>query len=96
MVVGGDGTVNKTRSGVLDSDAAQARIAIVPAGTGNDIARNAGIHSVAEAVHVLRESQVHAFDLIAVDWSDGGEWHRNHSFLEAGVGFPDRRTCTRG
>ena len=58
-------------------------IAVIPCGTGNDVAQNAGILSVADAAAALREGISHTFDLIRVDGPDA---HR-HAFLFANAGF---------
>ena len=42
VVVGGDGSIHETVNGLLDAEH-QGSLSIVPAGTGNDIARNLGV-----------------------------------------------------
>ena len=39
--IGGDGTVGEVISGIMEHPEPRPRLAIIPAGTGNDIARNA-------------------------------------------------------
>lgn len=87
VVVGGDGTVNEVMSGVLDKPGERPRLAIVPAGTGNDDARHARIGSVVDAVAALRDGMDRAFDVIEVDWTDHRGEHRGYAFLQAIVGF---------
>jgi diacylglycerol kinase (ATP) len=74
-------------SGLLDAAGPRPRLAIVPAGTGNDVARHANIGSVADAVAALRAGQDRAFDVIEVSWTDGRGAHRGYAFLQAIVGF---------
>ena len=85
--VGGDGTVGDVVSGILDREDPKPRLAIIPAGTGNDIARNTGIHSIEDAVSALRGGLLRAFDMIRIDYQDGGRPAHRHAFLLAGVGF---------
>ena len=66
--VGGDGTVADIMSGLLDRPGNKPKLAIVPAGTGNDIARNTGIGSTEDAVNALRKGRLRAFDVIRVDY----------------------------
>ena len=52
--IGGDGTVGEVISGIMDRGEPDLRIAIIPAGTGNDIGRHVGIRSEADATDALR------------------------------------------
>ncbi|MCP4195804.1 MAG: diacylglycerol kinase family lipid kinase [Proteobacteria bacterium] len=85
--VGGDGTVGEVMSGIMDSAGLKPRLAIIPAGTGNDIARNVGIGSVEDSVRVLREGQPRGFDLIRIDCQNDGRPGHRHAFLHGIVGF---------
>jgi len=80
--VGGDGTVGDVMSGILDRPGQRPRLAIIPAGTGNDIARNTGIQSMEHAVSALRNGRLRAFDMIRVDYRDEGS---SIHLVEAGV-----------
>jgi len=85
--VGGDGTVGEVISGIMEQQELKPKLAVIPCGTGNDVAQNAGIFSVADAATALREGQSRAFDLIRVDGQvDGREEHR-HAFLFGNAGF---------
>ena len=42
VAVGGDGTTGEVLSGIMDRASPRPRLAILPAGTGNDIARHVG------------------------------------------------------
>ena len=85
--VGGDGTVGDIMSGIIDRQGQKPRLAIIPAGTGNDVARNAGICSVEDAVGALQGGCPQAFDLIRVDYQVDGQPAHRYAFLLAGVGF---------
>ncbi|VGO19957.1 diacylglycerol/lipid kinase family protein [Pontiella sulfatireligans] len=85
--VGGDGTVGEVISGIMDRPGPKPKLAVIPCGTGNDIARHAGIHSPADAAAALRSGQHRSFDLVRVDGTlDGSNAHR-HAFLFANAGF---------
>lgn len=81
--VGGDGTVHEVISGIMARKDSRPRLAVIPCGTGNDIAHNADIFSVNDAVNALREGESRAFDLIRVDRQD----ECRYAFLFANVGF---------
>jgi diacylglycerol kinase family enzyme len=50
LAYGGDGTVHEVVNGLLSGDGGgPPRLGIIPAGTGNDVARNSGIPADAEA-----------------------------------------------
>ncbi len=85
--VGGDGTVGEIMSGIMDCEGPKPALAIVPAGTGNDIARNVGIGSVEDSVRVLRECRPRGFDLIRIDCQNDGQPEHRHAFLHGIVGF---------
>jgi diacylglycerol kinase (ATP) len=76
-VVGGDGTVSECAEGLLGTE---CRLALVPAGTGNDLARGLGIPSepaaVAEIIHAGRTRHLDVWRL------------NDRAFVNvAGVGF---------
>lgn len=85
--VGGDGTVDEVMSGLMDRAGRRPALAIVPAGTGNDIACDVGIRSVADAAAVLRAGHTHPVDLIRADWLIDGEPVNRYAFLFGIVGF---------
>lgn len=87
VTVGGDGTVNEVISGLQSRREPHARLAIVPAGTGNDIARNVGIVSVDDAVSALGAGADRTFDLVQVDWDARGTQRRRYAFLYGNAGF---------
>jgi diacylglycerol kinase (ATP) len=85
--VGGDGTVGEVMSGIMDRQGTRPRLAIIPGGTGNDIALSMGITSIEDGVRSLREGRARAVDLIRVDGQVEGKPGHRHAFLFAAVGF---------
>jgi YegS/Rv2252/BmrU family lipid kinase len=86
-VVGGDGTVGEVLSGIMDRSEHQPKLAIIPAGTGNDIGRNLGIFSVQDALAALRAGHTRRLDLIRIDCDVEGQADHRYSFLATAVGF---------
>jgi diacylglycerol kinase (ATP) len=69
VVVGGDGTVNEVVNAVAGTD---AEIAVLPSGTGQDLARSQGIPSdIDEAVRVALEGETRTIDIGRVELGDG-------------------------
>jgi diacylglycerol kinase (ATP) len=87
VAVGGDGTVGEIMSGILDRPEGRPLMAVIPGGTGNDIARNAGIISIEDGVKALQEGRISEFDLIRVDYTVEGRTARRYAFLLASAGF---------
>lgn len=85
--VGGDGTVGDVMSGILDRPGDRPQLAIIPGGTGNDIARNVGIGSIPEAARAMSEGQLRAFDIMRVEYRDGAQRGSRYAFLLTAVGF---------
>jgi diacylglycerol kinase (ATP) len=85
--IGGDGTVGEVISGIMDRGEPDLRIAIIPAGTGNDIGRHVGIRSEADATDALRSDCSRRFDIIRVDSQVNGQAARRYGFLTGAVGF---------
>ena len=85
--VGGDGTVGEVVSGVLDRGGPGCHVAIVPGGTGNDIARNLGMGTLEAAVAALREGTSRAVDVVRVECRADGEHQRRFAFLYGSAGF---------
>ena len=82
VAVGGDGTVNEVMQGVLNNSS-KPSLAIIPAGTGNDIARNVGIKSIEDAVSALRKNQSKKYDLLKTEYGQ----EIKYSFLTTNFGF---------
>ena len=85
--VGGDGSVNEIFNGVMKRAGIHPRIAIIPAGTGNDIARTIGLYPLEAAVIALRGGIDRSFDLIRVDGQENGRKFRMYAFLNGNFGF---------
>ncbi len=89
VAVGGDGTVGEVISGIMscDSEAGRPALAVLPAGTGNDIARHVGAFPLEKAITTLQGRQFKSFDLIRIACQgDDGPLVR-HAFLYATAGF---------
>lgn len=64
IAAGGDGTLNEVLNG-LGPDFSQARLGLLPLGTGNDFARTAGISfEIGEALDVICAGHTRAIDVI--------------------------------
>jgi YegS/Rv2252/BmrU family lipid kinase len=71
-VVGGDGTVHEVVSGLIEGgQSASIPLGIIPAGTGNDVARQFGIASPLDAAGRIIAGRTSPFDVMKVD--AGGE-----------------------
>jgi YegS/Rv2252/BmrU family lipid kinase len=76
--IGGDGTVSQVAEGLVGTD---IPLAIIPAGTGNVLARELGIpQDLAAACRLLAEQP-------AIRTIDSIQIGRNHYFLQVGVGL---------
>lgn len=84
---GGDGTVGEVITAIMSRKASDVTLAIIPAGTGNDIARNAGIRSIEDAVSALRNWNPRAFDIMRVESQIDRNPAVNYAFLVGVVGF---------
>ena len=87
IAVGGDGTIGEVISGIMDREGPKPKLALIPTGTGNDIGRNVGILSMADAVTTLRHGQDRAFDLVRIDCQKDGIKTTGYGFLFGTVGF---------
>ncbi len=87
VVAGGDGTVFEAINGILESGSTGAVLGIVPFGTGNDVARAAGIRNPVGAFEALAAGQVRAVDLIKVSCQANGQPMVRHAMLFASVGI---------
>ncbi len=87
VAVGGDGTVNEVVNGLMEGDGAE--LALIPRGTGADLARTFGIPSrLEDAVRVVLGGRSRAIDLGRVEYrSWGGERERAYFANIASVGM---------
>ncbi len=85
-VVGGDGTVLEVLNGM---DCERQRLAIIPAGTGNSLARDLGLDSVAAAIDAIAEEWLVQVDLMSVGFQNGdGSMRQRLSASTLGLGYP--------
>ena len=68
VVVGGDGTILEVIAGMQRE---RQRLATIPTGRGNCLARDLGIKTVADGLHVLRNGNDTAIDLMQANISFG-------------------------
>ena len=87
VAVGGDGTANEIMSGIMTRDEPRPRLAIIPGGTGNDIAREAGIGSIEDSAVALREGRDREFDIIRVTYRASHGEEKAYAFLHGIAGF---------
>jgi diacylglycerol kinase (ATP) len=82
VAVGGDGLVGACAAGIVGTDTV---LAVVPAGTGNDFARNLGLHgrTPLRALRLLAEGITRRVD---VGTAEGTGWE-NQFVCVAGAGF---------
>ena len=77
VAVGGDGTVNEVAKGLVGTS---SRLAIIPVGSGNGLARHLGIPmTCADAVHTVFEGRSQLID--------AGKINDEYFFCTAGIGF---------
>ena len=84
---GGDGTAREVCSGVLSSARPDQPVAIIPLGTGNDLAHVAGTGSLAAAVRAVTAGTPRTFDAIQVACVVGNRPVVTHAFCFAAVGL---------
>jgi diacylglycerol kinase (ATP) len=79
VAAGGDGTLNEVLNGIAP-DFDRVELGLVPAGTGNDLARTLGIPSDPEAaVEVLARGAVRSLDLARLQTEGEDRWFLNVS-----------------
>lgn len=86
VAVGGDGTVSEVANGILRAPT-QTALAVVPVGTGNDIARALRLHTPTDSIQALLDGELRPTDVIRIDYSKGSESVRRFALLFAGVGI---------
>lgn len=68
VAIGGDGTVHLALNSIVSSDIS---LAVIPMGTGNDLARAIGIKSVADGIRVLDQGEPVQSDIGLIECADG-------------------------
>lgn len=88
VAAGGDGTVAEVASGLIQSGASTS-LALIPTGTGNDVATQLGIRSIDAAIALLGGGggQLRRLDAIEARSLEGGREVVRHALLFAAVGF---------
>ena len=85
-VVGGDGTVLEALNGM---DCERQRLAVIPAGTGNSLARDLGLTGIADAIAAIDEESLARVDLMSVAFRNGdGLTRRRLSASTLALGYP--------
>jgi len=85
--VGGDGTMNEVANGILLAGETKTALAVIPFGTGNDLARMIGIRSVEDALDALARGASRQTDAIEVSCQEQGKPTKHFALLYAAVGF---------
>lgn len=83
--VGGDGTLHEVVAGLMTHDeGARACLALVPAGGGNALAHDLGLHNPLGSVDGLIAGHLEPLDIMRIDDADG---RRHHAFNVVGYGM---------
>ena len=94
-VLGGDGTIHQSVSGLFDAcGRALPRMAVLPCGSGNALASSLGIRSEVEAMSALLEGKSRSIDVARLE-TDAGI---SHAINVIGWGLPARvtvRACAK-
>jgi diacylglycerol kinase (ATP) len=87
VAVGGDGTVSEVANGILSSQSSRLILAIVPVGTGNDVAATLGIHTLTDSLHSLTSGPARSIDVLQIHCHSKGLPVTQHALLFAGAGI---------
>lgn len=67
-VIGGDGTVHEVASGLIErGESASIPLGLIPAGTGNDVAKQFGVNNPPDAVRRIVAGRTSPFDVAKVE-----------------------------
>jgi len=92
LAVGGDGTVHEIINGM---DLAVQTLAVVPAGTGNSLARDAGIVSIESGIAAAKCGKTRDLDLMLFRVTKAnGSTHDCYGASTASIGYATRVTAT--
>jgi diacylglycerol kinase family enzyme len=84
IAVGGDGTIYQVVNGM---DLRTQCLGIVPAGTGNGLARELGVLNFHSGLKHLRQPQLAPLDLILARYRSGPCWQQRYVVHHAAVGY---------
>jgi len=84
---GGDGTAREVASGVLASSAPATPVAVLPLGTGNDLAHVAGAPRPDDALRAIAAGVTRSLDAIEINCRLDGRPARTHAMSFAAVGL---------
>jgi len=87
VAVGGDGTLLEVASGLLSAGVPPTLLGVVPAGTGNDTARQLGVSSLEQARLALRGARTRIVDAIRIRFRAHGASVSRHALLFGAVGI---------
>ncbi len=94
VAAGGDGTVHDLTGALLDAGVPRPRLAVLPLGTGNDLARSLGVPlPPGEALALLERGAFRSVDAIRASVGGRSEWVMN--VISGGVGGVVSRETSR-
>lgn len=79
--------MNEVANGILFSNRIDTALAVVPLGTGNDLARLIGIRTVEDSLNALAQGANQLIDAIEVSCCDAGKPAKHFALLYAAAGF---------
>ncbi len=84
--VGGDGTVREVVDGIMSANKTHVAVALVPFGTGNDLAQVLGVQTESDALRTFGAGALRSIDVIQITCQVEGKEVVRHALLFAGVG----------
>ncbi len=85
IAVGGDGTISEVVNGMANN--AGACLGIVPAGTGNGLARDLHLRDEASALRALERPRFACLDSILMRFRQHHIWQQRHVICTAAIGY---------
>jgi|GEM_PF-1117330 len=95
VAAGGDGTINEVVNGLLKNShgkSSDAVLGVIPAGLGNDFAKNLNIRSIDDAIIALQDyyakkQNTCLIDAGSVEWFENGISQKRYFCNNSGIGF---------